>query len=258
MSKKESKARTIAVALAVCLVCSIGVSAAAVFLKPLQQANKLADKRKNILQVVGRYEEGIDINAAFEDVEARVIDLHSGEFVQGQEIDPASYDMYAAARDPARSEALPKAEDIAGIGRVPNHATVYLVRDAAGAIESIILPVHGYGLWGTLYGFLALEGDGQTVKGISFYDHKETPGLGGEVDNPKWKFQWPGKQVYADDGSVALTVIKGSVGSDTANAEHKIDGLAGATLTSNGVTNLIRFWLSEAGYKPFLNKVTRG
>lgn len=258
MSKKESKARTIAVALAVCLVCSIGVSAAAVILKPLQTANKLADKRKNILQVVGRYEEGIDINAAFEAVEARVIDLETGEFVQGQEVDPSNYDMYAAAKDPERSKALPKSEDIAGIGRKPHYATVYLVRDDGGAIESIILPVHGYGLWGQMYGFLALEGDGQTVQGISFYDHKETPGLGGEVDNINWKLQWPGKQVYGDDAEVALRLIKGNVGDDTAEAEHKIDGLAGATLTSNGVTNLVRYWLSDSGYRPFLNKITRG
>ncbi len=257
MSRKpESKLRNVAVALAVSLVCSIGVSAAAVFLKPLQEANKLADKRKNILQVIGRYEPGIDINAAFEAIETRVIDLSTGEFVD--DIDPLSFDMYAAAKDPARSTRLDKSQDIAGIGRRPNYATVYLLRDASGGIESIILPVYGYGLWGTLYGFLALEGDGRTVRGITFYEHKETPGLGGEVDNPRWKSLWPGKQVYGDDGQVALQLVKGHVEPGTPGAEHKVDALAGATLTSKGVSNLIRFWLSDAGYRPFLNRISHG
>ena len=254
----ESKTRTVMVALAVCLVCSIGVSAAAVFLKPLQQANKLADKRKNILQVVGLYEPQMDVNARFDElVETRLINLESGDFAQGQGIDPATYDMYAAAKDPATSVDVPASEDIARIGAKPQFATVYLVTGDGGKVEKIILPVHGYGLWGTLYGFLALEGDGKTVAGLSFYDHKETPGLGGEVDNPKWKSQWPGKQVY-DDGEVALQVIKGSVDANTQNSEYKVDGLAGATLTSNGVTYMLRYWLSDAGYKPFLTKIGRG
>lgn len=254
----ESKARTVMVALAVCLVCSIGVSAAAVFLKPLQTANKLADKRKNILQVVNLYTPGMDVNGEFDSlVTTRLINLETGEFVQGEDLNPATYDMYVAAKDPATSEPIPKTDDIARIGRVPEIATVYLVEGQAGGIEAIVLPVHGYGLWGTLYGFVALEGDAQTVVGLSFNDHKETPGLGGEVDNLKWKSLWPGKKVYDAEGDVSLRVIKGNVEPNTADAEYKVDGLAGATLTSNGVSNLIQFWLSEDGYKPFLTKISR-
>ena len=120
----ESKTRTVMVALAVCLVCSIGVSAAAVFLKPLQQANKLADKRKNILQVVGLYEPQMDVNARFDElVETRLINLESGDFAQGQDIDPATYDMYAAAKDPATSIDVPASEDIARIGSAPSPST---------------------------------------------------------------------------------------------------------------------------------------
>lgn len=252
----ESKARTVMVALAVCLVCSIGVSAAAVFLKPLQTANKLADKRKNILQVVNLYEPGMDVNAEFDNlVETRLINLETGQFVEDSELNPATYDMYVAAKDPAQSESIPKSEDIARIGRKPEIATVYLVEGDAGAVQAIILPVQGYGLWGQLYGFLALEGDARTVVGLSFYDHKETPGLGGEVDNLKWKGLWPGKLAYDQEGDVALRLIKGTVDPGTPNAEYKVDGLAGATLTSNGVSNLIQFWLSDAGYKPFLDNI---
>ncbi len=121
----------------------------------------------------------------------------------------------------------------------------------------MILPVRGYGLWSTLYGFLALESDGNTIAGLGFYEHGETPGLGGEVDNPRWKAQWPGKEVY-EDGDPVIRLIKGSVDPNAANAEHKVDGLAGATLTSKGVTNLLQFWLGERGFKPFLDNLKSG
>src|SRR5690606_17188592 len=114
-------------------------------------------------------------------------------------------------------------------------AEVYLVNDAQGQLERIILPVHGYGLWSTLYGFMALESDLNTVVGLGFAEHGETPGLGGEVDNPSWKAKWPGKKVYKD-GEVELGLIKGTVDPSSANADWQVDGLSGATLTSNEVS----------------------
>ncbi len=131
----------------------------------------------------------------------------------------------------------------------------YLLRSGAD-IEKIVLPVHGYGLWSTLYGFLALEGDGNTVAGITFYEHGETAGLGGEVDNPAWKALWPGKAIYADDGRVALKVVKGAVNPKAAGAEHQVDGLSGATLTSRGVENLVSYWMGDAGYGPILKTIS--
>ena len=139
-----------------------------------------------------------------------------------------------------------------------NVAKVYLI-EKDGKTESIMLPVHGYGLWSTMYGFLALDiNDLETVVGFGFYDQQETPGLGGEVDNPIWKNRWPGKKVYDAKGDVALTVIKGAVDSANPNAQKQIDGLAGATLTANGVTNLIQFWMGNNGFKPFLTNLKAG
>lgn len=255
MASKESKTRTVMVALAACLVCSIGVSAAAVLLKPRQEANRLEDKHKNILQVIGLYEPGMSVAEAFEQVETQLIDLDSGEFVQGQDIDPMTYDMYAAAKDPKQSVAIAGDQDIASIKRKAKYATVYLLRKPDDSIQYVILPVHGYGLWSTLYGFIALEGDGNTVVGLSFYQHGETPGLGGEVDNPKWKAMWPGKKVYGSNGDVALRLVKGSVEPGSPGAENHVDALSGATLTSRGVTNLLQYWLSDQGYKPFLGQL---
>ncbi|MBR9813127.1 Na(+)-translocating NADH-quinone reductase subunit C [bacterium] len=251
---KDSVFGTIGVALALCLVCSVIVSFAAVYLKPVQQQNKTQDRKKNILAVVGMYDPSESIDAQFEQFETRVVELDSGDYAEG--IDPANFDGRKAAADPATSHPLSREEDIAGIKRRADHSEVYLVRKDDGSIRYMVLPVHGYGLWSTLYGFLALEGDGKTIVGLSFYDHAETPGLGGEVDNPKWKAQWAGKLAYDEDWTPEAEVLKGPVNPSNPDAEHQVDGLAGATLTSRGVTQLLRYWLSDDGFKPFIQKVT--
>ena len=251
---KDSVMGTIGVALALCLVCSVVVSFSAVYLKPVQLQNKTQDRKKNILAVVGMYDPSESIDEQFKQFETRVINLESGEFAEG--IDPASFDSRKASQDPADSIVLSGAEDIAGIKRRANHKEVYLVRNDDDSIRFMVLPVHGYGLWSTLYGFLALEGDGKTIVGLSFYEHAETPGLGGEVDNPKWKAQWAGKLAYGDGWTPEAEVVKGTVNAGNPDAKHQVDGLAGATLTSVGVTQMLRYWLSDDGFKPFIKKVT--
>jgi Na+-transporting NADH:ubiquinone oxidoreductase subunit C len=120
-----------------------------------------------------------------------------------------------------------------------------------GDISKIVLPVHGYGLWSTLYGFISLEGDMSTVSGITFYEHGETAGLGGEVDNPAWKAIWQGKSLYRNN-EVALSVLKGAIPPGSANADYEIDGLSGATLTSRGVHNIVAYWMGDEGFGPVL------
>lgn len=252
----DSIAKTIIVAVALCLVCSVFVSASAVVLKPLQEKNKLLDKQKNIVQVAGIDMAGRSVPEAFEQIEARVVDLQTGEFAD--QVDAKTYDHRKATKDPEQSSELSPDQDIASIKRRERYATIYLTRDSSGNIEKLILPVRGYGLWSTLWGFLALEGDGNRVIGLSFFEHAETPGLGGEVDNPNWKAQWQGKEVYGDDGDVELALVKGGVDASTPNAEHKVDALSGATLTSNGVSYLVKFWMGEQGFGPFLRNLTKG
>lgn len=251
--KKDSTSQTILVAVLLCLVCSIIVSAAAVGLKPLQDANKTEDRKRNILQVVGLIAEGQSVEDAFKQVETVIVDLETGAY--NSDIDPETYDQRKASDEQGLSLALTKAQDIAGIGSRANAATVYLVRNEDQSVRYIILPVHGYGLWSTLYGFLALEGDGNSVVGLSFYDHAETPGLGGEVDNPNWKALWPGKVAFDQDGNAALGLVKGFIDPAKPESKHQVDSLSGATLTSRGVTNLIQFWLGEDGFGPYLKRI---
>lgn len=255
MSKNDGISKTLLVAFALCIVCSVVVSTAAVMLKPAQEANKTLDRKRNILAAAGMLEEGVSIEEQFAQIQTRVVDLRTGRFTD--DVEPGSYEPVKAAKNPSRSMNLSEDEDIAGIGRREDYALVYLVESASGDWEKVILPVRGYGLWSTLYGFIALESDANTVAGLGFYDHAETPGLGGEVDNPRWKSQWPGKEVYRD-GEVEIALAKGSVDPNSDNAPWRVDGLSGATLTSRGVTQLVQFWLGEQGYEPFLNKLKAG
>ncbi|WP_417215041.1 Na(+)-translocating NADH-quinone reductase subunit C [Alcanivorax sp.] len=250
----ESVSKTLLVAFLVCVVCGVVVATAAVSLRPVQNENKLIDKRMNILLAAGMYDASQDVNEQFKSIERKFVDIESGDYVEM----PESYDQRTAAKDPAQSERLSGDVDIAGIKSQADVAEVYLARGDDGELSRIILPVHGYGLWSTLYGFLALEPDANTVAGLGFYEHGETPGLGGEVDNPKWKALWHGKKLYGDQGEVEIQVIKGTVESNTPNAEHKVDGLAGATLTSKGVSNLLRFWVGENGFGPYLKRMRQG
>ena len=255
MSSNDSTAKTLFVAFSLSIVCAIFVSTAAVVLKPVQEVNKALDRKRNILAAAGMLEEGKSIEEQFAQISTRVVDLRTGKFTD--EIDPLAYDQRRAAKDPQLSQALSADEDIAKVSRREDYSLVYVVEDSSGDLDKIILPIHGYGLWSTLYGYIALESDVNTVAGLGFSEHGETPGLGGEVDNPRWKANWPGKQVYRD-GDVALSLIKGSVDPTAQNAPWEVDGLAGATLTARGVTNLVHFWLGENGFKPFLNNLNAG
>lgn len=247
----DSIGKTIFVAVAVCLVASMVVSMAAVSLRPLQEENALRDKRINILQVAGVYDPAVSITEAFEAFEPHVLDLTTGQFTD--QFDTATFDDKAAADDPDLSRAL--TNDPAGIGRQSNFRTIYLLRKDSGEIDKVILPVHGYGLWSTLYGFIALEANGNDIFGLQFYDHGETPGLGAEVDNPRWKALWNGKRLRDDDGVLQITVAKNA---PSAGEDFHIDGLAGATLTTVGVDNLVKFWMGEDGYGPFLANLKAG
>ena len=266
-AKKETIGGTLLVAFVLCIICSVIVAGSAVSLKPVQTANKQLDRKKNILSAAGMLPAGVagaaEIDALFERFQVRMVDLDSGKYLDEQEIaarpelDPQRYDQIKAAKDTKLSEALPADEDIASIKRRENFAQVYLIEDQ-GRMEKIVLPIRGYGLWSTLYGFLVLEGDASTVVGLSYYDQKETPGLGGEVDNPKWKALWPGKQVYDQDGKVSIDIVKGGVDPASPLARHQVDALSGATLTSNGVENMLHFWLGEHGFGPYLSKIRGG
>ena len=127
--------------------------------KPAQEVNKTRDLKRNILMAAGLYDPELTVEEQFQRVDSRVIDIETGDYVS--EIDATTFDQRAAAKDPATSMALDTSTDIANIIRQSKYALVYLVNDDQGGLDKIILPIHGYGLWSTLYGFIALESDGK-------------------------------------------------------------------------------------------------
>jgi Na+-transporting NADH:ubiquinone oxidoreductase subunit C len=253
--QKDSPLKIIIIALILCVVCSVMVSSAAVLLKDRQQANKVLDIKKNLLVASGLLtkEEATpeNIQKEYQRVEAKVIDLSTGEVAPG--IDPETFDQRKARKDPDRNKIIKPENDLADIKMRSQYAPVYEIKED-GRVSMIVLPVNGKGLWSTLYGFVAMSADLSEIKGIGFYEHAETPGLGGEIENPKWQAQWAGKKAFDDQGRVIFQVTKGSVNPEASNADYMVDGLSGATITSNGVTNLVRYWLGEHGFGPYLQK----
>ena len=230
--------------LVACIACAIIVSVTAVSVRPEQNLNIENEKKIKILAAAGIETDKVD--EEFSRIKTVFVDFETDKLVT---IDSA-YDHIKAASNPNLSTVIPKADDIAVLKRRENIGTIYVWVDEKNAIEKLVLPIRGYGLWGTLYGYLSLDSDLNTVRGIEYYDHKETPGLGGEVDNPNWKSDWYGKRIYNDDGSVALYVTKGASSTD-----YEIDGISGATLTTNGVSNMIKYWLGDNGYGPIIKNL---
>lgn len=252
----DSVKKTIIVATLLCLVCSIMVSVAAVYLRPIQDRNQALDRKKNILSVAGLYQEGADLDAIFaERVKAHVLTLTTGDYDSA--INADEYDEGRALKDPSKVFQIPADEDIGGIKRHPKKVTVYEVY-TGDKIDQVILPVYGKGLWSTLYGFLSVKNDGNTINGLAFYKHGETPGLGAEVDNPAWKKQWVGKKIHDENGDINIQIIKGTVDTSRPDAIYKVDGLSGATITAVGVHNFLRYWLGKRGFQKYLERLREG
>lgn len=254
MADKNSVRYTVLFATAVCVVCALMVAVAAVALQPRQEANARQYMQKNVLLAAGLATPERDLPAAEvqrlfrERIEIRLVDFASGQLLPPEKMNAADYDQRRARNDPVQSRAAPP--NRAGIARLPNHGLVYFVKKD-GRTEQVVLAIEGLGMWGTVYGFIALAPDGNTVTGLAFYDQKETPGLGGEIGNPKWQALWRGRKAFDEQWQPKLAVIKGSAGpADT--DPHRIDGLSGATITSNAITRLVQFWLSDDGYGKWL------
>ncbi len=244
---RETIGKTIGVAACVCVVCSVFVSTAAVVLKPIQDRNRSLEKKTNVLLAAGLLEAGerADIDALFGEIETQFVDLSTHALVD--DVSPEDMNRSIEVKDKRL-----------GIKRLGMYQPIYLTREG-DRIDRVVLPVVGKGLWSTMYGFLALDSDMTTVKSLAFYRHGETPGLGGEVDNPNWQHSWIDARAFDDEWSPQIVLVKGRTkGHVDPAAPSEVDGLSGATLTARGVENLVRFWLGEEGYGPILQKLAQG
>lgn len=249
---KDSFGGTITVVVLLSLICSIIVAGSATLLKPTQDEQKLLDKQKSILRVANLLPEdasGKVVRDIFaKNIDVRCVELASGDYVAC----PDNFNAQTAAKDPKMNENIQPADDKAGLRVRAKLAEVYLVKAEDGALKEVVLPIYGTGLWSVMYGFVALEPNGNTLKGITYYDQGETPGLGGEIENPRWQAQFVGKDLYNQQGDVAIQIAKGAF---ETNPKHGIDSLSGATLTANGVQGTFDYWFGTQGFGPYLTKL---
>lgn len=252
LKNKDSAGGTISIVIILSLVCSIIVAGSAVLLKPRQEEQKVYNKQENVLKVAGLLSQGTDVKATFKNqIETKYIDITSGNFVAK----PNKYDSLLAVKDPEQRITLTPEDDKAGIRYRAKIAEIYLVKDTDGKVIKLVLPIYGNGLWSMIYGFVSVSPDGDTLEGITFYQQGETPGLGGEIDNPKWQAQFPGKKLFDENNNSAIVIAKGAA---ELNKEHGIDALSGATLTSRGMQHIFDFWFGKLGFETFLQKVKAG
>jgi Na+-transporting NADH:ubiquinone oxidoreductase subunit C len=259
---RDSFAGTLLVALVLCVACSLLVSSAAVLLNARQKTNKELYEKKNILIAADLAEAKAspeEVNEIFKNrVKELLVNLDEGTVVPESEVTYDDYDPRAAASDPKTSEEIKVDGPTPGVDRRAKMAFAYVIHADGNAkeIEQYVLPIYGKGLWSTIYGFISLDSDAKTVKGITFYDHGETPGLGGEVENPMWQAKWLGKLARNEEHDVVITIAKGSAPTSGPAAEYTIDGLSGATITTRGVSDFVQYWLGPGGFGPFLDKQT--
>lgn len=239
------------------VICSTLVSGTVVLLRPIQLNNELLERSRNIMQLTGLLEKGQVIDdeqmlELFRQLDARVVNIDTGIF--DDTLDAYSFDQRRAAVSLETSIVIPSNLDSARLGRRSQHATVYLVWQGQ-ELDRLILPIHGAGMWSTLYGFIALESDFNTLAAASFYEQAETPGLGDAITRPSWLAQWQGRKIYDTQGKPAFGIGPGRIEEGSAAAQHRVDAISGATVTADAVTALMHYWTGEHGFQSFLTRL---
>ncbi|MBN2571522.1 MAG: Na(+)-translocating NADH-quinone reductase subunit C [Ignavibacteriales bacterium] len=255
----DSIVKIFLVTLGVCVVCAILVATTTVTLRERQEVNKQLDKIENILSVSGLEYNKQNIFTVYDDkIKPLIIELETGEEIQksqfNKDLNIENFNIKKLSNHSKYGKSISPTHDLANIKKMPKYMLIYLVTEN-DELKKLILPIYGKGLWSTLYGFIAIDGDLKTITGLTFYEHGETPGLGGEVDNPRWKQIWAGKKAFDDNWNLKIEVIKGKVDKSSEEAIYHVDGLSGSTLTTRGVDNLVKFWLGENGYGPYFQKL---
>lgn len=247
----DDRLKTFGIAILVALASAVVVSFTSVTLQPLQDAHLEAERMARMEAMMDRLPGMRDVmkETGVDALETHIVSLSDGRFAP--DIDPANYDMQAAADLPETSIALPPEADIAGIKRRANFAPVHLLQ-RHGKLMLIVLPVHGTGYQSTIRAMLALQPDLNTVAALTITEQGETPGLGARIGEPDWQALWPGKEIADENGEIEIAVVRGE-----SSGPHQVDGISGATRTGNGITNMLHFWLGEYGYGPLLERLER-
>jgi Na+-transporting NADH:ubiquinone oxidoreductase subunit C len=255
---KDSPLKAFMVVLLTALICSSFVSAAVVVLRPIQMNNKMIERSRNIIKLTGLVEPGRtpgeeEMLELYQDMDVRILDIDTAEY--DPNLDPLTFDARRAVNNPELSVDIPVEKDLARLGRRSRFEPVYRVLDEYGKLERLILPVYGSGMWSTIYGYIALESDLNTIAAVTFYEQNETPGLGDQILRPEWQAKWHGRRLYDEVGDLRFAVNHGKVEPGSSTWLYEVDALTGATVTADAVTAIIRYWFGPDGYQGYLDKL---
>lgn len=246
----ESRAKTLVMAFLVSAICALLVSGATVVLRPIQTANRAAEQQARLENLIAGIPGMTELlSQSGGSLSTVVIDLNAAAVA----VDVTPDTLSVALDDSSNWTGLTAAQDLAGLGQRPNYAQVFFLRGADGELSLALLPISGAGYNGPIDAIIALRADMNTIAGLAITNQAETPGLGARIEEPAWLGQFSGKSVADASGTVRFAVAKGVAGS-----EYEVDGITGATRTSNAVTRTIRFWLGDDGYGPLLAAIRRG
>jgi len=253
----DSPVKAFLVVLLTAVVCSSLVSASVVVLRPIQMNNKMVERSRNIVKLTGLVEgaqvpDDEKMLELYRSMDVRILDIDQADF--NDELDPLVFDQRRAANSPDLGVAIPPDQDQASLGRRSRFATIYMVLKD-GKLDRLILPVHGTGMWSTIYGYVALQADLNTIAAATFYEQNETPGLGDQIMRPEWQAQWAGRRIYDEVGDVRFAVNHGKVEPGTSTWLYEVDALTGATVTADAVTSMMQYWFGEHGYRHFLDSL---
>lgn len=246
----ENRTKILTMAFLVSAFCTLLVSGATVILRPVQLANQAAEQQARLESLVAGIPGMSDLlQQTGGSLRTVVINLARGS--AAADVTPET--LAAALEESANWTSLSPADDLAGLGSRPNHAQIYLLRDEDGTISLAILPISGAGYNGLIDAILALEADMNTIAGLAISKQSETPGLGARIEEPAWLSQFRGIRLADDSGKLRFAVARGAAGND-----YEVDGITGATRTSNAITRMVQFWLGPKGYGPLIAAIKRG
>jgi len=246
----DSRTKTLVVAFLVSAVCAVLVSGATVVLRPIQAANRAAEQQMRLEALLSAIPGMRELMAEAEGgaLTTVVVNLNTGAAAEG--VTPATLD--AALEDPANWTQLSPEQDTAGIGARPDLAQIYLLRDG-DRVSLAILPIMGAGYVGPISAMLAMRGDMTTIAGMTVTEQEETPGLGARIEEPAWQASFAGTRVADEQGNIRFNVAHGP-----ATGAFEVDGITGATRTSNAVGRMVRFWVGPDGYGKVMDAIRRG
>mgnify|MGYP003381525466 CR=1 FL=1 len=251
----DSPIKALIVVTATALLCSILVTVAAVTLHPIQRAYQDLERNRFLVGISGLTDAVAelpdrDVISLYQKLEARIVNLDTGSF--DDTYNPDTFDTWKTAADPVLSIAIPAELDGAKLSRRSRLVTVFLVRDG-DKLQRMMLPIYGQGMWSTIYGYIALEADLNTIADITFFEQAETAGIGDKFLRPAWLASWRGRKLYDETGTLRFQIGGRAVDPASSAARYQVDGISGATVTIDALMRMVTYWFGTHGFAPFLD-----